>query len=184
MRRHYFIANNLDELAAVQQDLLSAGLTQAQIHVLSEAEAELERRQLHTVEAVLKKDVVRGTERGAAIGLLLAAAVLLMSWGSGLVSSIGWVPPVFLSLVVLGFCTWEGGLIGIGEQHADFKRFRQTLDEGGHVLFVDVDEDSDNALQRIIAHYPELERAGEGTATPTSVIRIQDKWSRFMELAP
>lgn len=184
MKRHYFISDNLDVLKRVQQDLLAAGITNPQIHVLSEDEAALDRLQLHAVEAVLKKDVVRGTERGAVIGFLLAALVLVLGWVTGLAAAIGWVPPVFLALVILGFCTWEGGLIGIGEQHADFKRFHGDLAEGRHVLFVDVDQDTANALQRIVAHYPDLESAGEGSATPAPVIGLQNKWSRFMELAP
>ncbi|TDG12015.1 NAD/FAD-utilizing enzyme [Seongchinamella unica] len=184
MKRHYFINDHLDELKHVQRDLLAAGLTPPQFHVLSEDEAALERLRLNPVEAVLQKDVVRGTERGAAIGLGLAAAVLLLAWATGLAASLGWMPPVFLAVVILGFCTWEGGLIGIGEEHADFRRFHNDLAAGRHVLLVDCDQDQAPALQRIVANYPGLEDAGSGSATPAPVIRFRDKWSRFLELAP
>jgi hypothetical protein len=184
MKRHYFINDNLDELKRVQLDLIEAGLTPPHFHVLSEDEAALERLQLNPVEAVLKKDVVRGTERGAAIGLGLAAVILLLAWVTGLAASLGWVPPVFLAVVVLGFCTWEGGLIGIGEQNADFRRFRKDLAQGRHVLLVDCEQEQLPSLQRIVANYPGMEDAGSGSATPAPVIRFRDKWNRFMELAP
>lgn len=184
MKRHYFINDNLDELKHIQRDLVDAGLTPPQFHVLSEDEAALERLQLNPVEAVLKKDVVRGTERGAAIGMGLAVAVLLLAWATGLAANLGWMPPVFLAVVILGFCTWEGGLIGIGEQHADFRRFRKDLEEGRHILLVDCDQDQEPILQRIVARYPGMEDAGSGSATPAPVIRFRDKWNRFMELAP
>ncbi|RLQ21487.1 NAD/FAD-utilizing enzyme [Seongchinamella sediminis] len=184
MKRHYFINDNLDELKHAELDLLSAGLTAPQFHVLSEDEAALERLQLNPVEAVLKKDVVRGTERGAAVGLGLAAVVLLLGWVTGLAASLGWAPTVFLALVTLGFATWEGGLIGISQQNADFRRFRQDLAAGRHVLFVDCDREQVPVLQRIVARYPGMEDAGSGSATPTPVIRFRDKWHRFLQLAP
>ena len=184
MKRHYFITDNLDELKHVERDLLAAGLTRPHFHVLSEDEAAVERLQLNPVEAVLKKDVVRGTERGAAIGMGLAAAVLLLAWVTGLAASFGWLPPVFLAVVILGFCTWEGGLIGIQEPNVNFRRFQHELRQGKHILLVDVAEDDEDTLRRVARDHGSLVAAGEGHSTPGWVIGAQQKWSRFMELAP
>lgn len=83
MKRHYYISDDLDDLRDVENDLKSAGVTTPQIHVLSKDDAGVEMRRLHQVEAVLKMDVVRGTERGALVGLAGAAAVLLLAWSLG-----------------------------------------------------------------------------------------------------
>jgi hypothetical protein len=184
MKRHFFISDDLDDLETVERDLEAAGVTTPQIHVLSEDDAGVETHHLHEVEAVLKKDVVHGIERGAVVGALGAVAILLLAWWSGLTETYTWVPAIFLAVIVLGFCTWEGGLIGIQEPHVDFKRFENELHAGKHILFVDVDPEQESILSRVVAGHPKLKSAGEGGATPRAVVRFQDRWSRFMKLAP
>lgn len=184
MNRHYYISDDLDDLEIIERDLEAAGISTPQIHVLSEDDAGVENHQLHEVEAVLKKDVVHGTERGAVVGVICAALVILAAWLTGITETITWVPPIFLAIVVLGFCTWEGGLIGIQEPHVDFARFRDDLDAGRHVLFVDVDPDQEAILRRVVSEHDRLRDAGEGAATPSLVVKAQQKWSRFMQLAP
>ena len=184
MKRHYFISDNLDDLAATTQALAAAGVTPPQIHVLSNDDAGLTLKQLRQVEAVLKKDVVHGTELGAVVGAACAAIILLLFWLSGLTEAYTWLPPIFLAIVVLGFCTWEGGLIGIQEPHVNFRRFQQELLGGRHILLVDVEPHQEAALREIARAHPGLKAAGEGASTPGWVIGAQQKWSRFMELAP
>ncbi len=73
MKRHYFLSDDLDDLDRCEADLLAAGLDTPQIHVLSRDDAGVANHpHLTPVEAVLKKDVVRGTEVGAVIGVLTA----------------------------------------------------------------------------------------------------------------
>jgi hypothetical protein len=184
MKRHYFISDDLDDLAEIERGLDAAGITPPQVHVLSNDDAGLTLKQLHQVEAVLRKDVVHGTERGAAVGIAGAAAILLVFWVSGLAESYTWVPPIFLAIVVLGFCTWEGGLIGIQEPNVNFRRFQEELQAGKHILLVDVNDHQTKALRHIAVAHPGLEAAGVGEATPGWVIGAQQKWARFMELAP
>ncbi len=184
MKRHYFISSDLDDLAAVEAELEATGITPPQIHVLSNDDAGLTLKKLHQVEAVLRKDVVHGTRLGALVGAACAGAVLLLFWMSGLAEAYTWIPPVFLAIVVLGFCTWEGGLIGIQEPHVNFRRFGQELQRDRHVLLVDVDARQADQLYQITRAHPSLEAAGEGASTPGWVIGVQQKWSRFLELAP
>jgi len=184
MKRHYFISDDLDDLAEIERGLDAAGITPPQVHVLSNDDAGLTLKQLHQVEAVLRKDVVHGTERGAAVGIAGAAAILLLFWISGLAESYTWIPPIFLAIVVLGFCTWEGGLIGIQEPNVNFRRFQEELQAGKHILLVDVNDHQTKALRHIAVAHPGLEAAGVGEATPGWVIGAQQKWARFMELAP
>ncbi len=78
MRRHYFVSDNLDDLATIERELEAAGITTPQIHILSNDDAGVTLKQLNEVEAVLRKNVVRGTSMGAAVGLACAIAVLLL----------------------------------------------------------------------------------------------------------
>ncbi|NND66711.1 MAG: NAD/FAD-utilizing enzyme [Halioglobus sp.] len=184
MKRYYYISDDLDDLELVEQQLEEAGVTTPQIHVLSEDDSGLAEHHLHPVEAVLKRDVVHGTELGAVVGVIGAALVLLSFWWFGWTETYTWVPAIFLSIIVLGFCTWEGGLIGIGEPHVDFKRFQDDLHAGKHVLFVDLDAEQEDILRMVVAKHPKLQDAGEGNATPKAVVTAQNAFSRVMKTAP
>ena len=184
MKRYYFISDDLDDLELVERDLEAAGVTTPQIHVLSEDDAGVETHHLHNVEAVLKKDVVRGTELGAVVGVIGATAVILISWLTGFSESYTWVPAIFLAIVILGFCTWEGGLIGIQEPNMNFRRFQEILRDGKHVLFVDVDPEQEPILNRVVRQHPKLEGAGEGASTPRWFVRLREKWAWFLKVAP
>jgi hypothetical protein len=185
MKRHYYISNDLDDLDHVEEELERAGVSTPQMHVLSRDDAGVASRpHLHPVEAVLKKDVVKGTEIGAVVGVIGAGLVLGISYYSGVTETVGWVPFVFLSVIVLGFCTWEGGLFGIQEPHADFVRFQDDLDAGRHIFFVDVDDAQESALAQIVGAHPGLTPAGEGTATPKVVVEAQKKFHDTMQTLP
>jgi len=184
MKRHYYISNDLDDLEIIEKELEKNGVSTPQIHVLSEDDSGVQSHHLHQVEAVLKKDVVHGTELGAVVGAIAATAILIAAGLSGLTETYTWVPPIFLAVIVLGFCTWEGGLIGIQEPHTDFRRFREDLEQGRHILFIDVDPEQEKILRDVVSEHPKLQDAGEGDSTPRWVVSAQNRWARFMQVAP
>ena len=100
------------------------------------------------------------------VGVVAAALILLLTWTTGIADTITWVPPIFLAIIILGFCTWEGGLIGIQKPHSDFIRFQDTLRSGKHVLLVDVSADQEHILHQVTNEHPKLSPAGEGHSTP------------------
>ena len=111
MKRHFYISDDLDDLELIEEQLETAGVTTPQIHVLSEDDAGVKAHRLNDVEAVLRRDVVHGTERGAVVGLIAAIIVLVAAAATGIADTITWIPPAFLAVITLRFCTWEGGLI-------------------------------------------------------------------------
>src|SRR5262245_42156478 len=108
MKRHYFIADDLDDVTRAHEDLLANGLECEQVHVLSFADCDTERRHLHDVQSLMKRDLVRSTEFGAVVGVLAAATTLAVVHFTGIGASTSWWPFLFLAVVLLGFCTWEG----------------------------------------------------------------------------
>jgi hypothetical protein len=184
MKRHYFVSESLDDLEHIENELEAAGVTTPQIHVLSDDDMGVEEHHLHNVEAVLKKDVVHGTEKGAIVGVVAGAAILVFAGFSGLTETYTWVPAIFLAVIAVGFCTWEGGLIGIQEPHSEFQKFQPLLREGKHILFVDVAIAQEQVLDSVTANHPLLRKAGEGSATPGWVIGAQQKWAKFVQVAP
>ena len=185
MKRFFYISDNLDDLEAVEHELEDSGVATPQIHILSQNDAEVQHHKLHEVEAVLKKDVVHSMELGAVVGVFAAIAVLAVAYFAGWTeSAAGWIPFIFLAIVVLGFCTWEGGLFGIQEPHHQFKQFQDALQEGKHVFFVDVTEEQEKILNAVANAHPQLHKAGEGKSTPEWVIEWQKNWNGFIKTMP
>ncbi len=185
MKRHFYISDNLDDLEHVEEELEEQGFITPQIHVLSLDDAHVAHHEhLNEVEPVLRKDVVRGTEIGAVIGVFAAALVLLVAWQAGWPETTTWIPFIFLAIVVLGFCTWEGGLFGIQEPHKQFKQFQDALKAGKHVFFVDAKPEQEETLTQVVQHHPDLQLAGVDSSRPSLIIWWQDLWKRFMNSAP
>ncbi len=181
MNRHYYVSDDLDDLEQVEQELEAGGIDTEQIHVLSERDAELERHgHLHSVPSVMKTDVVRSGTRGVFVGLLLAALVLGVAYFSGWTNTAsGWMPFIFLAIVVFGFCIWEGGFFGIQKSNSDFRPLQGKLRQGRHVFFVDVEPTQEPLLEQVVSHHPKLEIAGTGTAMPHWIMSGERKWHRF-----
>ncbi len=184
MKRHYYISDSLQELVEVEEELESEGVTHAQIHVLSDDDKAVEQHNLNEVEAVLKQDVVHSMEVGALVGIGFAILIVVSVYVSGIAQTTGWVPFIFLAIVALGFCTWEGGLFGIQVPHAEFQRFKEALNTGKHVLFVDIRETQEALLSKVVQHHPALELAGTGAATPEIVVSAQDRMKAFIKSMP
>lgn len=177
MRRHYFVSSSLDDLEVFEEQLEAAGVSTPQIHVLSRDDAEVEHhRHLHEVQSFMKKDIVRSTKRGAVVGFCASVLVLAVAYSAGWTeTAVGWMPFVFLAVVLLGFCAWEGGLLGIQKPNQDFIRFEQALSDGKHVLFVDLDPRQEAALGTVLKSHPQVETAGTGTSAPYWLIALQQK---------
>jgi hypothetical protein len=185
MKRQYYISNDLDDLELLQKELTSEGISTPQFHVLSANDAEVEKHHLHAIEAVLKQDVVRLTRIGALVGVIAAGLILLLAyvleWHT---SAVGWMPFIFLSIVLLGFCTWVGGFIGIQVPNYQFKQFEKLLAHGKHVFFVDITDEQHELLKKIYESHPHLKHAGTGEATPEWVVKGQEKFAKFMKVMP
>ena len=119
--------------------------------MLSLNDADAEQRHLHDVQSLMKKDVIHSAEIGALFGLVASIAAIAVAHLSGLAAKVGWVPFVFLAIVLLGFFTWEGGLIGIQTPNSRFRRFEKALRAGEHVFFVDVDSAQEPHVKRVLA---------------------------------
>src|SRR5262245_60171229 len=125
MLRRYFISDDLDDLDVIEEQLESAGVAAPQIHVLTLHDAALDHREhLHRAQSFRKKDVSHSALIGALIGICACALVLTVAYVAGWTHTpAGWIPFIFLAVVMLGFCIWEGGLFGIQIPNVHFARF-------------------------------------------------------------
>ncbi|MFA9420724.1 MAG: NAD/FAD-utilizing enzyme [Gammaproteobacteria bacterium] len=180
MKRHFYISEDLDDLDRIEVELEAGGVHKPQIHVFSKDETGVEMHDhLHNVESVFKNDVVHGTITGAWVGLAIATLILIVTSYSNWTETYTWMPFIFLSIVMFGFCAWAGGLYGIQEPHRDFKRFAPQLRAGNHVFIVDVDPEQEAGLDRVVRAHPGLLLAGTGKATPRWVVVGQHNIKKF-----
>ena len=177
MQRRYFIGSSLDDLEVFEEQLEAAGISVPQIHVLSRDDTEVANHQhLHEVQSFMKRDVVHASLQGAVVGMGLSVLLFLAAYGLELThTSAGWMPFVFLSVVVLGFCTWEGGFIGIQKPNYKFVRFEKVLSEGRHVFFVDLEPGQQEILETALKLHPNLEVAGSEDFSPHWLVSLQRK---------
>lgn len=182
MNRHYYISDNLDDLESVEHELEARGIGTEQIHVLSDKDAEVESHHVHDVPSFLKRDVVNAGQLGVAVGVLLAAIVLIGAYLTGLTNSAaGWLPFIFLAVVLFGFSIWEGSLVGLQRPHSAFRQFEPSLREGKHVLFVDVKPNQEALLDQITSLH-HLQLAGTGAAAPDWAVAVERKWNQFRRM--
>lgn len=180
MNRHFYISDNLDDLETVETELEASGISTEQIHVLSDRDADVEQHHLHDVNSLMKQDVVRSGEIGAVVGIPLAVLVLggayLAGWTE---SAAGWMPFIFLTVVILGFCIWEGGFFGIQVPNVHFRTLKEKIKEGEFIFFVDVEPEQETILDRVIEHHPQLKIAGTGVAAPHWIVAWLYRWHQF-----
>ena len=177
MLRHYLISNSLDDLEVFEEQLEAAGVSIPQIHVLSRNDAEVEHHHhLHEVQSFMKNDIVHSTERGAFVGICAFTLVLAVAYYSGWTeTAAGWMPFIFLAVVLLGFCTWEGGLFGIQKPNHNFARFEQALSDGKHIFFMDLEPNQEAVLEKVLKSHPQVELAGTGSSAPHWLIALQQR---------
>ncbi len=184
MRRHFYLSDDLDDLERLENDLEARGIERPQIHILSNNDAGLESHHLHQVESLLRKDVVHSGKIGFLVGLVAAAIPLIVAYIVGLSESYLWIPVIFLSVILLGFCTWEGGLIGIQRPNHQYLKFEKAINSGRHLLIVDVDPGQEQLMMKIIADHPNVEDMGLGEPVPSWLVGAQKQWHKFVRWAP
>lgn len=177
MQRHFFVSEDLDDLERFEEELERAGIATPQIHVLTLDDAGEETHDhLHGVQSLMKKDVIHSGEYGLAVGVAAAALVLGLTYlAEWYTSPAGWIPFIFLAIILLGFFTWEGGFIGIQTFNTNFKRFKEELEAGKHVFFVDLTADQEDTLAAIVKNHPTARMAGTGRSTPHWIVAWQQR---------
>ncbi len=180
-KRYYILSNSLDELEAFEELLELTEIDTPQIHVLSQDDVGLaNHRHLHEVQSLMKLNIVHSVIVGIFIGLGLFAFVLFIAYHFKLTSApVGWVPFIFLAIIVLGFSAWVGGLIGIQKPNYKFTRFDSLLASGKHVIFIDLLPNQIHTFENLLLSHPNLESAGIESSRSHWLILLQRKVGMF-----
>src|SRR5207237_9197614 len=155
----------------------SEGVATPQCDGLSKHDAEVhQHHHLHEVESFMKNDIIHSTIQGALIGICAFVLVLVVAYFAGWTkTAAGWLPFIFLAVLVLGFCTWEGGLRGIQIPNHNFARFQQALNDGKHIFFVDLEPKQEAVLEKVLKSHPQVELAGTGSSNQQRLMVLEQK---------
>jgi len=175
MKRRFYLSDDIEALTALEKDLEAKGVERPQIRTISRDDAALEERDLPQVNSLLRKDLVHSTVLGACVGLFVGAIPIVVALLVGLPQSVLWLPVIFLSIILLGFCTWEGGMIGIHRPNHHFRKFLKALNEGKHLLVVDVTPEQEARVDERVYSDPKTKDAGAGAPVPGWIVKLQRK---------
>ena len=78
----------------------------------------------------------------------------------------------------IGYGNWSYNQHNLIRQFA-LGNFKQMVDMGKHVFFVDVEPNQESVLERVIEHHPRLTTAGTGTAAPHWTVAWLHRWHQF-----
>jgi hypothetical protein len=124
----------------------------------------------------MKLDIVRSGFIGAAVGAcVFSVVILLVDYLNWYKSSAGWIPFIFLALILFWFCVWEGGFIGIQRKNTLFGKFKEALKDGLHVFYVDLYPNQEAILDEILKLHPKVILAGTGKADPRWLVVLNQK---------
>lgn len=152
-----YLTDNAEELDAAEHDLEANGVPRSHIHVLSMNDAPLADKGLPLYSEWAKRDITHSGGKGAIIGLVTGALLLVGAYAYGVSESWAWAVLLFLSAVVVGFCTWEGGLVGVNRINHDFADQQDAINSGEHLLVVDAENpDEERAARYAIESHPVL----------------------------
>ncbi|MDX2319147.1 MAG: hypothetical protein QNK26_00945 [Moritella sp.] len=182
MLRHYYIVDSVDELEIIEHELQSYGIDKSQIHTLSNNDQSLGKHHLYEVDNSLKKGLIKPGDIGSVIGIVFAISILLLTYIQGWYNGpLGGMPIIMFALMVLVFCTWEGDHIGIQLPNINSKAFKQYLENGKTILFIDVEQQQELTINKIMVSHPKLKPEGITTTTPEWFVLQQKKLRRLLK---
>lgn len=157
MSKLKYLTNDIDELEAAEHDLEVNGVPRSHIHILSENDTALVEHDLPGYSEWSKRDIFYFGSRGAMIGLALSSIALIGGYLYGVSDPTTWIVLTFISAMVVGFCSWEGGLIGVNKLNHAFSKYAVALKNGAYLLVIDTTSEQEEKVARYsIESHPRL----------------------------
>jgi hypothetical protein len=162
MKCLYYLAPTLESTHGISDDLHEVGIKDFFVHVISRDEAGLKQQHIHSSNYLETLDVVRDGVIGGVVGFLVGLI------GIGLIEyfdPFGIEVPNFVYYALVGaatlFGTWEGGLIGIGNENAKLSKFHDDIEAGKFLILIYALKQQEAAVTRMMRErHPEAEFAG------------------------
>lgn len=183
MNRYFFLTKDIDDLVHVEQELEQRGVLKEQMHILPNSDAVAEQSGLNSVDSLSRKDLFGSLAVGFGIGCAVAAALMVGALLFGAEGLQTWLMIGFIGLMIVGVCTWEGGLYGIETPRRQFQRFARDLRRGYSVFFVDIDKSQEQALMATAKQHKHLRPVGSGSGESELLLKLRHNWNEYSRAA-
>ncbi|WP_320823356.1 hypothetical protein [Reinekea sp.] len=160
MKRLYYLTDQIEYAEHISAELMVNGIDAHHIHVLSKDSGGMVTRHLNGLNVFERLDFIRGALNGLLIGLLVAVTALVIGHARFGYDYSGIAQFGFCALLLL-FGTWIGGLIGFASANRHLRRFHREINEGRHLLMIDVGVHEESAVHTLIALLNEAQYSGE-----------------------
>ena len=160
MKRLYYLTDQIEYAEHISAELIVNGIDAHQIHVLSKDSGGMITRHLNGLNIFARLDFIRGALNGLLIGLLISLTALLLAHFLFGYEFSGFAQFGFVMLLLL-FGTWVGGLVGFLNENIQLRRFHREINEGRHLLMIDVGVHQERAVHTLIASLNQAQYSGE-----------------------
>ena len=161
MIQHLYLLPDLNSSERLAGIIESSGVPHNRIHIAHKDHAEAQKRSLNDLNFLQEFDTIHSGERGFLVGAILAVLVGLSVFEFLEGHPIASVITLFSCLIVLGYSTWLGGLIGASSDNYRLQPYHDHIERGGSVVLVDVDTRGDAELRSLVASsFPEAQAVG------------------------
>lgn len=160
MRRLYYLTDDIDRAKHIACELEHHEVADRRIHVLSRNEGGLMTRHLHGASYLDRLDIVHRGLQGLVAGLLGGCLLLglLMLIMDRMLDPTGQLALVALT-TLLG--SWVGALVGFTYENRQLGQFHDAVEEGKHLIMVDVPRKHVPRVRGIIDAMHEARFVGE-----------------------
>jgi hypothetical protein len=161
MKCLYYPAPTLDSTLHISDDLHAVGVKDFFVHVISQDEAGLKIRNIHSSNYLETLDLIRDVFIGSAIGFILGVI------GVGLLRYFEPFGPhvpgiVYFATVAVAtmFGAWEGGLTGIATENKKLAKFHNDIEAGRYLILIYALKEQEATVREMMrARHPEAELA-------------------------
>lgn len=160
MKRLYYLTEEIDFAEHISKELSANGIDAHHIHVLSKNEAGVVTHHLQGPNLFERLDFIRGGLNGLVAGLMIGIVALFAGRLLFDMSVTGLGQIAMLCLMML-FGTWIGGFIGFTQENKHLRRFHEQIEQGRHLMMIDVKPDEERLVHRVIEHLNEAQFSGE-----------------------
>ncbi len=175
MKCLYYLASSIESTREVSDDIQAVGINHWFLHVISKDTAGVKKHQMHSGNCIEQLDIMRDGIIGAFIGLVLGLIIV------SVITYKGYFPPevptityYFIIGILILFCSWEGGLIGIGNESKKLAEFHSDLEAGKYLILVYAPANQEKLITDMMAEkHPDIPLEGADPSFYNPLSRVQ-----------
>ncbi|MCL6416755.1 hypothetical protein MIB92_13930 [Aestuariirhabdus sp. Z084] len=154
MKRLYYLADDLESVDRISEDLHAEGISDWRFHVFSKDNDGLLHHHLHSATPLQSSNIIYSGERGAIVGGLSGLLICLLMIGT---QPIGEQISSTAIILITALCIlgggWLGALSGRNQQHYKISRFQPAIESGRYLIIVDIRRHEELAVRGVMQQY-------------------------------